>query len=513
MIANTEVEKKFIHGVVSDKWYYGFLDRWNMRTKNQRPFETDRVKWCTAKNLHQHYKVLAHTLVDAGIAVWNPDFEEDTPQSEMIHIIKPERLLSFDESRLTMDQTSTSKAKAERIVTVDKDDVGDVVANKGGGDGTLCASTIANGHAGPPLWIFAAESFKLSWVVDAPRSTVIDPSTGRGYPSTFTANTKGGMTFDLGVHFMRTNVAVMYPDLSRDNPVVVICDGHGSHLTLELLDYCREVGITVVLRPPHTSNISQGEDVRNFAIFKPAFRVSKAIALTRKLDTIGDEVPSLGMADMLPCAYEPYQKAFHPEHNKKAWSLIGVYPFTRCVYWTLVEAEKKKVAVVAAAPGVNHEVLSFGFRRLQSHAHGEDGEEGEGAEDQEADEVLEGRVTSRELWARGPATSDKSAGIVRAKTMKKKQKEEDKDKRKRVTAEVTAERLLKYARVAEEAKAKWMAVNNKVVHAKLLKDELVASLRVRGSAPAASALKAQLEADLQALLGPPQPTGPCGMFF
>ncbi|KAK3239236.1 hypothetical protein CYMTET_50820 [Cymbomonas tetramitiformis] len=222
----------------------------------------------------------------------------------MVHLIKPERLLSFDETRLTMDQTSTSKSKAERIVIAGEDDVGDTIADKGGEDGTLCASTVANGDAGPPLWIFAVESYKAAWTVDAPRSTVIDPTTGRGYPSTFTANKKGGMTFDLGVHYMRTNVAVMFPDLSPEKPVVVVCDGHGSHLTLELLDYCREVGIVVVLRPPHTSsNISQGEDVRNFALFKPAFRVAKALRLMDKLDAIEEETPSLGMGDMIEAEY------------------------------------------------------------------------------------------------------------------------------------------------------------------------------------------------------------------
>ncbi|KAK3239237.1 hypothetical protein CYMTET_50821 [Cymbomonas tetramitiformis] len=117
--------------------------------------------------------------------------------------------------------------------------------------------------------------------------------------------------------------------------------------------------------------------------------------------------------------------------------MIGAKPFTRSVYWTLVEAERKQEAAVAAAPGVNHDVLTFGFKRLQSHAH----------------------------------------DIVRAKFVQKKQKEEDKDKRKRLAAEVSAGRLVKYARVADGAKAKLMAVGNKVIHAKLLNDELVAALR------------------------------------
>ena len=50
-------------------------------------------------------------------------------------------------------------------------------------------------------------------------------------------------------------IAAMYPDISKENGyrVMVICDGHGSHLTLEILAFCRATGIDLVLRVPHTS--------------------------------------------------------------------------------------------------------------------------------------------------------------------------------------------------------------------------------------------------------------------
>ena len=50
---------------------------------------------------------------------------------------------------------------------------------------------------------------------------------------------------------------------------MVICDGHGSHFTLEALKFCRANGIVLILRPPHTSHVLQCEDLLNFNLLKP----------------------------------------------------------------------------------------------------------------------------------------------------------------------------------------------------------------------------------------------------
>ncbi|KAK3263638.1 hypothetical protein CYMTET_27571 [Cymbomonas tetramitiformis] len=172
-----------------------------METGNQRPLELTRGKWCTSANMHTHYEVLANTLVDAGLAVCNPDFEEADPDSVMIHITKPERVMSFDETRLSTDCTESSKARYRRSghLKTGKGDEGEALANKGGGVATGVGGSLANGNSLPPFFI------------------------------------------------------------------------------------SREVGIVIVLRPPHTTNISQGKDVVNFGVIKPKFRVAKANLLVRKL--------------------------------------------------------------------------------------------------------------------------------------------------------------------------------------------------------------------------------------
>ncbi|KAK3262903.1 hypothetical protein CYMTET_28269 [Cymbomonas tetramitiformis] len=151
-----------------------------------RPLELMRGKWCTAKNMHQHYQVVADALVEAGLAVANPDWVHDDPDSCMIHITKPDRLFSFDETRLTMDCTDSSKSRQHRIVKTGKADDGEVLVNKGGGVATGVGGSFADGASLPPFFIFGgADSYDANWTLGAPRSTIVDPQTGRGFPATF----------------------------------------------------------------------------------------------------------------------------------------------------------------------------------------------------------------------------------------------------------------------------------------------------------------------------------------
>ncbi|KAK3284999.1 hypothetical protein CYMTET_7374 [Cymbomonas tetramitiformis] len=215
-----------------------------------------------------------------------------------------------------MDCTESSKSKQERIVKPEKEDDGEVLG--------------------------------------APRSTVIQEDTGRGMPATFYANKKGGMTHALALQYFKNNIATMYPDMTPENPIAVICDGHGSHLSCQLLTFCREVGIIILLRPPHTTNISQGEDVVNFGKFKPLFRTAKAHRLLEKLNT-GSKTLFLDMGDLMPCTAAAWEAAFSKKENTKAWAAIGVNPFTRCVYWELRRKEEAAQARVKKVEGVNLE--------------------------------------------------------------------------------------------------------------------------------------------------------------
>ncbi|KAJ8876836.1 hypothetical protein PR048_021283 [Dryococelus australis] len=48
---------------------------------------------------------------------------------------------------------------------------------------------------------------------------------------------------------------------SKENPSVLICDNHKSHLKLRVLDIAKEAGITMLTMPPHSSNKLQPLDI------------------------------------------------------------------------------------------------------------------------------------------------------------------------------------------------------------------------------------------------------------
>ena len=98
----------------------------------------------------------------------------------------------------------------------------------------------------------------------------------------FLCNKKGGVVHDVGVQYLRDVVLPCFPDIGEGNPITIVCDGHRSHLTLTIIEFCRAHHIHVLLRVPHTTHLTQGEDVSNFSQFKPEFRRQKAELLATK---------------------------------------------------------------------------------------------------------------------------------------------------------------------------------------------------------------------------------------
>ena len=101
------------------------------------------------------------------------------------------------------------------------------------------------------------------------------------------------------MRYIRGCVEPSIADLSPSNPAILITDGHGSHFTLELLTYCRSIGLHILLRPPHTTHILQGEDVQHFMVFKPAYHQAKMLKIQERA-LCGTY--KLRCSDLLACA-------------------------------------------------------------------------------------------------------------------------------------------------------------------------------------------------------------------
>ena len=272
-IQGTDIVNNFPEGKATQGWYKGFLRRQGFLTGSVRPLEMTRAEWFTEDNLRTYYDVAAGVLTIAGVAEPNTSFNPNLPYSEQLIITHPERIVSFDESKLEVDGTRGGKGKTDRITRVGIEDDGECTVPKSDKVATATCGRIGDGKALPAFIVFnSGEEFDVAW---APHyeSDIIDPRTGNKIAWRYSSNHKGSMTEDLCCDYMEKVLypAVGCPPHRDDKPGeqgVIICDGVGTHTGMQALRKAIELGCEVILRVPHLSFVLQGEDTVNFKDLK-----------------------------------------------------------------------------------------------------------------------------------------------------------------------------------------------------------------------------------------------------
>eukprot|EP00961_Rhodomonas_salina_P055647 747613-Rhodomonas_salina.1 len=235
--------------------------------------------------MEDFYAVLEGVLLETGIAKPNPRYDpsvvwskdmplEDVEKCCRIEIVKPERLASTDETEATTNQSggSTMARDAKILCIQDGFDDGETLCNKTSQRASMYGGSFASGKSLRPFAIFNSGPL-IQWIIGGPKSSIKNLHTGEGHRTACAWNESGGATGATFLEFLKAQFYVMHDadgkplhdqgaffQVSKEDPVVLIVDGHGSHFTEEVLEWCIEHGVHIVLRPPHTSHVSQGED-------------------------------------------------------------------------------------------------------------------------------------------------------------------------------------------------------------------------------------------------------------
>jgi hypothetical protein len=117
----------------------------------------------------------------------------------------------------------------------------------------------ADGSYLPPSLIYAAASGSVesSWV-DA-----INPGER---PVHVTSSPSGWSNNDIGLAWLEQVFDRYTKKKARRAWQLLVLDGHGSHVTIEFLDYCDRNKILLAVFPPHSTHTLQPLDV---VLFKP----------------------------------------------------------------------------------------------------------------------------------------------------------------------------------------------------------------------------------------------------
>ena len=141
--------------------------------------------------------------------------------------------------------------------------------------------------------------------------------------------------------------------LANQNSRVLICDGFGTHETLEILEYCFENDILLCRLPSHTSHKLQPCDVGVFGPLKAAYRDKVEQLYRRGVDTVRKE--------HFTSLYSPARnKALIVRNIKAAWAASGLFPFNpdRVLKNTPkpVSPTSPKASSMEIDPSLQHEV-------------------------------------------------------------------------------------------------------------------------------------------------------------
>lgn len=217
-------------------------------------------------------------------------------------IKEPERIFNTDESAFFLSPKAGKvlAKKGEKHIYQTSGDEKDNL--------TVLITGNAAGLLAPPMVVFNYERVPSSISSNFPEDWAIDRSAS------------GWM---CGSTFYEYIANIFHPWLLQQNikkPVLFFLDGHRSHLTLHLSDFCCANGIEIVALNPNSTHILQPMDL---AIFRPLKAYWKKAVNKWKLEHLGQNLKKEHFAPVLKSALESISE----ECIKNGFRGGGLYPF------------------------------------------------------------------------------------------------------------------------------------------------------------------------------------------
>ena len=132
----------------------------------------------------------------------------------------------------------------------------------------------------------------------------------------------------LNDHFLK------HVPCSKDNPAVILYDGHRPHVTVPLIDWAEEQSIILYLLPAHPNHTMQSQDVGSFGPFKSRFESQCGEFLAENPSRI------VTRYDICRLVAKTYSQVMIPEVIVGIFSTLGIVPYNPNVAARILTAAK-----------------------------------------------------------------------------------------------------------------------------------------------------------------------------
>ncbi|GBP07644.1 hypothetical protein EVAR_2768_1 [Eumeta japonica] len=218
-----------------------------------------------------------------------------------------DRIINFDETGITT-VLNTPKILAEKT----QRQIGQIVSGERGELVTFGGIITGTGNSIPPVYVFPRVHFISHFLNGAPEGSL-------GLPSR-----SGWINSELFIEVLKH--IQKHTNSTKERPLLLICDNHESHISVEAINYSRENGIVYLSFPPHTSHKLQPLDVGVFGPFKAKLKVAFNdwhINHPGKALTIYD-IPNLSKL--------AFFESFNAKNITNAFAKPGIIPFNRLAF-------------------------------------------------------------------------------------------------------------------------------------------------------------------------------------
>lgn len=223
---------------------------------------------------------------------------------------RPSNIYNCDETGVTTVQKH-EKVMAKKNIR----QVGKLTSAERGKNVSIMFCMSAMGQFIPPFFIFPRQRINERLMINAPPE------------SEAVAQPKGWMNNEIFLKWLSHFVKFTRP--TKESPILMVLDGHSSHKTLDVINFCRDNHIYLISTPPHTTHKLQPLDRSFMKPFKNAYNERCGIWMRANA---GARITEYDIAGIVA---EAFKKVARYEIAEAGFRSAGIHPFDKNIFTDL----------------------------------------------------------------------------------------------------------------------------------------------------------------------------------